>query len=46
MYLLLDECLVHLMSSYVDTIQDHRTEVDFVVQGYTSKLQVLDVGIK
>ena len=41
----MDECTVHLMSSCVDALQDCGTEVDFVVGGYTSKLQVLDVGI-
>ena len=44
-YLLMDECTVHLISSCLDAIQDCGTEVDFVIQGYTSKLQVLDVGI-
>ena len=44
-YLLMDECTVHLMSSCLDAIQDCGTEVDFVIRGYTSKLQVLDVGI-
>ena len=44
-YLLMDECTVHLMSSWLDGIQDCGTEVDFVIPGYTSKLQVLDVRI-
>jgi len=44
-YLLMDECTVHLMPSCLDAIQDCGTEVDFVIRGYTSKLQVLDVGI-
>ena len=43
--LLMGECTVHLMSSCLDAIQDYGTEVDFVAQGYTSKVQVLDVGI-
>ena len=42
---LMDECSVHLMSSCLDAIQDYGTEVDFVARGYTSKLQVLHVGI-
>jgi hypothetical protein len=33
------------MSSCLDAIQDYGTEVDFIIQGYTSKVQVLDVGI-
>ena len=41
----MDKCTVHLMSSCLDAIQDCGTEVDFVVRGYVSKLQVLDVGI-
>jgi len=44
-YLLMDECTVHLMASCIHEIQDYRTEVDFIVRGYTSKLQVLDVGV-
>ena len=33
------------MKSYLNAIQDCRTEVDFAIQGYTHKLQGLDVGI-
>ena len=44
-YLVMDECTVHLMKLCLNAIQDCGTEVDFVIQGYTSKLQVLDVGI-
>lgn len=44
-YLLMDEFSVHLMTDCVNSIQDCGTEVDFVLGGYTSKLQALDVGI-
>ena len=33
------------MKLCLNAIQDCRTEEDFVIQGYKSKLQVLDVGI-
>ena len=45
LYLIMDEYTVHLMKSCLNAIQDCKTEVDFVIQGYMSKLQVLDVGI-
>jgi DDE superfamily endonuclease len=41
----MDECTVHKMASVKTALEDYRTEVDFVVEGYTSKLQVLDVGV-
>jgi hypothetical protein len=41
----MDECTVHVMKLCLNAIQDCRTEVDFVIRGYTSKLQALDVGI-
>ena len=44
-YLIMDECTVHLMKSCLNAIQDCKTEVYFIIRGYTSKLQVLDVGI-
>ena len=44
-YLLMDEFSVHLMTESVHAIQDCGTEVDFIFGGYTSKIQVLDVGI-
>lgn len=44
-YLLMDECTVHLMGTCLDAIQDQGTEVDFIVRGYTSKLQACDVGV-
>lgn len=44
-YLLMDEYPPHMCSSVVRGIQDCGSEVDFVPGGYTSKLQVLDVGV-
>ena len=44
-YLIFDEFTVHLMKLCLNAIQDCGTEVDFVIQGYVSKLQILDVGI-
>lgn len=44
-YLLMDECTVHLMGSCLHAIQNCGTEIDFIVRGYTSKLQVCDVGV-
>ena len=44
-YLLLDEYEVHKMGWVLRTFADLNTEVDFVLAGRTSELQVLDVGI-
>jgi DDE superfamily endonuclease len=44
-YLLMDECTVHKTASVKTALEDLSTEVDFIVKGYTSKLQVLDVGV-
>ena len=44
-YLLMDEFSVHLMTDCVRPIQDCGTEVDYIIGGYMSKLQVMDVGI-
>ena len=44
-YLIIDECSVHMMSNCVREIQGCGVEIDFVIGGYTSKLQVLDVGV-
>jgi len=44
-YLLLDECTVHLQGSCLNQLHSLGTEVDFILPGYTSKLQVLDVGV-
>ena len=44
-YLIMDHCRVHLTNSVMTQLQDVGTEVDFILPGYTAKLQVLDVGI-
>ena len=44
-YLLMDEFQVHLMATSLNAIKDCGTAVDFICGGYTSKLQVLDVGV-
>ena len=44
-YLLIDEFSVRLMSACVGSVQDCSTEVDFILNQYTDKLQVLDVGV-
>jgi transposase-like protein len=45
-YLLLDESFVHVMPKlYYYMFHRLGTEVDYVVPGYTSQLQVLDLGI-
>jgi hypothetical protein len=41
----LDQCKVHLMGSVVGALEGCGTEVEFILPGYTGKLQVLDVGI-
>jgi DDE superfamily endonuclease len=46
LYLIMDECPSHLlMSNVCKAFADCRTEVDYIPGGYTSRLQVLDVGI-
>jgi hypothetical protein len=40
--MIMDEFKVHLMSSGVNALQDTGTEVDFVVGGYTGRVQILD----
>ena len=44
-YLLMDEFLVHLMTSYCNAINECGSEVDYILGGYTSRLQVMDVGV-
>ena len=44
-YLIMDQCKVHMMNSTVSQLQYLGTEVEFILAGYTSRLQVLDVGI-
>ena len=44
-YLIMDEFSVHLRSIATETIRSVGTEIDYIPAGYTSKLQVLDVGV-
>jgi hypothetical protein len=44
-YLILDECRTHLTGRVRCAFLTHRTEVDYIPGGYTSKLQMLDVGV-
>ena len=44
-YLIMDQCKVHMINSIVSQLQYLGTEVEFILAGYTSRLQVLDVGI-
>ena len=37
--------LVHLIASCCDLIKGYRTEVDYILGGYTSKLEVMDMGV-
>ena len=43
--LLMYEFSVPLMSSCCNQIKDCRTEIEFVIKGNTTKLQVMDVGV-
>jgi hypothetical protein len=44
-YMIMDEFKVHLMSSFLNTVQDTGTEIDFFVGGYTDCMKILDKGI-
>ena len=44
-YLLLDEYAGHSTSKVLAALHACNTEVDFILKGYTAKLQVMDVGI-
>ena len=44
-YLLMDEFVVHKKASCTRAIQELGTEIDYIGRHYTSKLQVLDVGV-
>jgi DDE superfamily endonuclease len=44
-YLLLNECTVHLTTVVKEVLTQNNTEFDYMVPGYTSKLQPLDVGV-
>jgi hypothetical protein len=41
----MDEFQVHLMAISLNAIKDCGNAVDFICGGYTSKLQVLEVGL-
>ena len=44
-YLLMDEFSAHLMASCSNQIKGCETTIDYILGGYTSKLQVMDVGV-
>ena len=44
-YLLMDEFSVHLMASCSNQIKGCGTTIDYILGGYTSKLQVMNVGV-
>jgi DDE superfamily endonuclease len=44
-YLLMDEFSVHLMTTCCNTIKECGSEVDYILGGYISKLQVMDVEV-
>jgi hypothetical protein len=44
-YLLMDEFASHMMAKVNMAIYTCNSEIDFIIAGYTSKLQVLDVGL-
>ena len=44
-YLLMDEFSVHLMASCRNQIKGCGTTIDYILGGYRSKLQVMDVGV-
>ena len=44
-YLLMDEFSVQLRTTYGNAIKECGSEVDSILGGYTSKLQVMDVGV-
>ena len=41
----MDECLVHMKSKLIQAIQNCGTGVDFILAGYTGRVQVCDKGI-
>jgi hypothetical protein len=44
-YLLMDEFSAHMTDKVKTAIYKCDTEIDFIIGGYTSKLQVMDVGL-
>jgi hypothetical protein len=43
--LLMDEFSVPLVSSFFNQIKDCGPEIEFVIEGNTTKFQVMDVGV-
>ena len=41
----MDEISVHLMTTCCNAIKECGSAVDYILGGYTSKLQVMDVGV-
>jgi hypothetical protein len=44
-YLIIDECRTHMTANVRKAFLEVGTEVDYIPGGYTSKLQMLDVGV-
>lgn len=44
-YLLMDEFAAHMTNNVKTAIFECDTEIDYIIGGYTSKLQVMDVGL-
>ena len=44
-YLILDEFRAHMTNNVKAAINKCNTEIDYIIGGYTAKLQVMDVGI-
>jgi hypothetical protein len=44
-YLLMDEFSAHMTDKVKTAVYACDTEIDFIIGGYTSKLQVMDVGL-
>ena len=44
-YLLMDEFSAHLMASCSNQIKGCGTTIEYILGGYTSKLQMMDVGV-
>lgn len=44
-FLIMDELSAHKTEKVLATIRACGTEIDFIPKGYTSKFQVMDVGI-
>jgi hypothetical protein len=43
--MIMDEFKVHIVASCLNSVQDTRIKVDFVVGGYTGCVQIMDKGI-